>query len=73
MVSSDLGAENTHPDHPHASQFLICDDCGEVTEFEDASVAESLRAAGQARGFRNKGPIVEVLGTCARCDAKPDE
>ncbi len=63
----------THPDHPHASQFLICDDCGEVTEVEDASVAESLRAAGQARGFRTKRPIVEVLGTCAQCDTKPDE
>jgi Fur family zinc uptake transcriptional regulator len=60
----------THPDHPHASQFLICDDCGEVTEVEDASVADSLRAAGQARGFRTKRPIVEVLGTCAQCDAK---
>lgn len=62
-----------HPDHPHASQFLICDDCGEVTEVEDASVAESLRAAGQARGFRTKRPIVEVLGTCARCNAKRDK
>ena len=63
----------THPDHPHASQFLICDGCGEVTEVEDASVAESLRAAGQARGFRTKRPIVEVLGTCAQCNAKQDK
>jgi len=62
----------THPDHPHASQFLICDDCGEVTEVNDASVAESLWAAGKACGFRTKRPIVEVLGTCAQCDAKRD-
>jgi len=62
----------THPDHPHASQFLICEDCGEVTEVEDVSVAESLRTSGQAIGFRTKRPIVEVLGTCARCDAKQD-
>jgi Fur family zinc uptake transcriptional regulator len=62
-----------HPDHPHASQFLICDHCGEVTEVEDASVAESLQAAGRARGFLTKRPIVEVIGTCARCDAKRDE
>jgi len=61
----------THPDHPHSSQFLICDACGEVTEIEDTSVAESLRAAGQALGFRSKRPIVEVLGTCAQCSAKP--
>jgi len=62
-----------HPDHRHASQFLICDACGEVAEVEDAGVAESLRAAGQARGFRAKRPIVEVLGTCARCSAKRDQ
>lgn len=61
-----------HPDHPHASQFLICDDCGEVTEVEDAKVAQSLKAAGRAIGFRTKRPVVELLGTCAQCAAKRD-
>ncbi len=60
----------THPDHPHASQFLICDDCGEVAEVEDTSVAKSLKAAGKALGFRTKRPVVELLGTCAQCTAK---
>lgn len=63
----------THPDHPHASQFLICDDCGEVAEVEDPSVAESLKAAGNAIGFRARRPVVEVRGTCAQCAAKDDE
>lgn len=62
-----------HPDHPHASQFLICDDCGEVTEVEDPSVAKSLKAAGKAIGFRTKRPVVELLGICAQCVAKRDE
>jgi Fur family zinc uptake transcriptional regulator len=62
-----------HPDHPHASQFLICDDCGEVAEVEDSSVAKSLKAAGKAIGFRAKRPVVEVLGTCAECAAKHDD
>lgn len=62
-----------HPDHPHASQFLICDYCGEVAEVEDPSVAESLRAAGQAIGFRTKRPVVELLGICAECVAKQDD
>ncbi len=48
----------THPEHPHASQFLICDDCGEVSEVEDPSVAKSLKAAGKAIGFRTKLPVV---------------
>jgi Fur family zinc uptake transcriptional regulator len=62
----------THPDHPHASQFLICDDCGEVAEVEDASLAESLKEMGEAIGFRTKRPIIEVMGTCAQCNAKRD-
>ena len=60
----------THPEHPHASQFLICDACGEVAEVEDTSVAKSLKAAGKAQGFRTKRPIVELLGTCAQCASK---
>ena len=63
----------THPEHPHASQFLICDDCGEVAEVEDSSVAQSLKAASNAIGFRTKRPVVELLGTCAQCSAKRDK
>ena len=62
-----------HPDHPHASQFLICDDCGEFAEVEDPSVAKSLKAASGAIGFRTKRPVVELLGTCAQCTAKGDK
>ena len=60
----------THPEHPHSSQFLICANCGEVAEMEDPSIAESLRAAGRAVGFRTNRPVVELLGTCAQCSAK---
>lgn len=62
----------THPEHPHASQFLICGDCGEVAEVEDPSVISSLKAAGKSVGFRIKRPVVELLGTCAQCAAKHD-
>jgi len=62
-----------HPEHPHASQFLICGDCGEVAELEDPGVAKSLNAAGKALGFRTKRPVVELLGTCAECASKREE
>ena len=62
-----------HPDHPHASQFLICDDCGEVAEVEDPSVAMSLKAAGNEIGFRTRRPVVELLGTCAQCVSERDD
>ena len=60
----------THPEHPHASQFLICGECGEVAEMEDPSIAKSLQAAGMAVGFHTKRPLVELLGICAKCAEK---
>ena len=44
-----------------------------IAEVEDSSVVESLKAAGKTIGFLTKRPIVEVLGTCAQCNAKRDE
>jgi Fur family zinc uptake transcriptional regulator len=63
----------THPDHPHASQFLICDRCGEVAEVEDPGVVKRLKEAGKAVGFHARRPVVEVLGTCAHCSGKRRE
>ncbi len=56
-----------HPDHPHASQFLICNECGEVTELEDEAIADSLGEAAAASGFKPARRVVEVTGTCADC------
>jgi Fur family zinc uptake transcriptional regulator len=60
----------THPEHPHASQFLICDDCGGVTELEDKSIAGSLASVAAESGFRPSRPVVEVIGTCSVCATK---
>jgi len=56
-----------HPDHPHSSQFLICAECGEVQELEDAAVAQTLGSAAAETGFQARRPVVEVIGTCAGC------
>lgn len=58
-----------HPDHPHHSQFLICEDCGEVDELHSPLVRDSLDDAAKARGFAPKHSTVELLGRCARCQA----
>lgn len=60
----------SHPDHPHASQFLICADCGDVAELEDPAVSSSLQAACDAAGFETQRPLIELLGTCADCSRK---
>ncbi len=60
----------THPEHPHASQFLICSGCGCVAELEDAAIAGSLQSAAEETGFQPSRPVVEVLGTCSDCSDK---
>jgi Fur family zinc uptake transcriptional regulator len=59
-----------HPEHPHSSQFLICNACGEVTEIEDEAIARSLGSAARLSGFQPQRRVVEVLGTCAGCAQK---
>lgn len=61
----------THPDHPHASQFLICSQCGSVDEIEDEAINASLQRAEQNTGFQMRRPVIELLGTCADCSTKP--
>jgi len=57
----------THPEHPHACQFLICHDCGRVEEAESTAVAGSLRSLAEGIGFHPRRSVVEVIGTCSRC------
>ena len=57
----------THPDHKHTSQFLICNDCGDVSEIENKAIEKSLHSAEQAAGFKTSHPVIELLGTCSQC------
>jgi Fur family zinc uptake transcriptional regulator len=54
---------------PHPVQFLICGQCGGVTEIEDAAAAAALEDAAERQGFHPRSSIVEVEGTCASCFA----
>lgn len=59
-----------HPDHPHASQFLICRDCGEVRELESRSVDRTLGSAIRECGFKADSRVIEVTGRCLRCSQR---
>jgi Fur family transcriptional regulator, zinc uptake regulator len=55
-------------DHDHAdAQFLICHQCGTVTEIEDHGVSAALAAAAAARGFTPERAMIELDGLCATC------
>lgn len=57
----------SHPEHPHASQFLICTDCGDVREMDSEALGQSLQSAQDAVGFTPKRQVIELLGTCRQC------
>ncbi len=62
-----------HPEQPHAGQFLICNQCGDVTELEDRSISDSLGDAARASGFQLEQRVVELSGTCADCAQEGQE
>jgi Fur family transcriptional regulator, zinc uptake regulator len=54
-------------EHHHAAQFLICRQCGRVTEMENAPVQAAITAAAADEGFVVAKATVEVDGTCSVC------
>jgi len=53
--------------HEHPAQFLICGQCGTVTEIEDEAAANALEHAAERKGFHPRSTVVEIEGTCAAC------
>jgi Fur family transcriptional regulator, zinc uptake regulator len=56
-----------HPDHPHAVQFLICRECGNVVEAEDKRIAAATDSLGHRLGFAVDQKTVELTGICSAC------
>jgi Fur family zinc uptake transcriptional regulator len=55
-------------DHHHeGSQFMICDDCGTVTEAHLCHLPSTLEAKTRAEGFHLSRWNVELHGTCKAC------
>jgi Fur family transcriptional regulator, zinc uptake regulator len=54
-------------EHPHESQFMICDDCGATEELRDEDIVQSLRRLGEGRGFAVERQIIEARGLCPAC------
>jgi Fur family zinc uptake transcriptional regulator len=54
-------------EHPHQSQFMICEDCGATEEIRDEAIVQSLRRLGEGRGFAVERQVVEARGLCPAC------
>lgn len=58
-------------EHPHESQFMICEDCGATEEIRDDEIVRTLRRLGEGRGFAVERQIIEARGLCPACRPAP--
>ena len=57
----------SHPDHPHACVFFICDRCGSSAEVENPAIEYMCDRDAEALGFHIGKRVVELQGMCATC------
>ena len=69
IESANAYMANSHPGCRHDCIFLICDNCGQATHFDDDAITGSLREAGKRNGFADVRPVVELRGLCDACAA----
>lgn len=55
------------PDASHEGQFLICNGCGDVSEFEAPAIRSAIAGQAADLGFAVRRQTVEVRGVCRRC------
>ncbi len=67
VESANAYIANAHPGCLHDCIFLVCSSCGEATHVDDDALTGQVRSVAQASGFSPERPVIEVLGTCAKC------
>lgn len=53
--------------------YLVCSDCGAVTEFENSTVEQRQVEIAQSLGFVIESLKIELRGICSRCLSEPDQ
>ncbi len=69
VESANAYIANAHPGCHHDCIFLVCRNCREATHVDDDAVTGNVRAVAEHQGFRAERPVIEILGTCAKCVA----
>ena len=57
------------PSEPHRAQFMICDDCGEVSEMDQPAIRRAVSRGAADAGFTVKRHTIELHGLCPACNA----
>ncbi|ALR20734.1 MULTISPECIES: Fur family transcriptional regulator [Sphingobium] len=69
VESANAYIANAHPGCHHDCIFLVCRNCHQATHVDDDRVTGDVRAVAEHEGFRPERPVIEILGTCAKCAA----
>jgi Fur family zinc uptake transcriptional regulator len=67
VESQNAYIANAHPGCLHDCIFLVCRSCGETTHVDNDAVTGQVRGVAASEGFKADRPVIEVLGTCAKC------
>jgi len=68
VESENAYVANAHPECLHDCIFLICDSCGEAVHIDDDRLSDGIREAAGKAGFSASRPVIEVRGTCGKCE-----
>ncbi len=60
-----------HPEQPHESSFLICEQCRTTVELDNAVINTAIAQAADTSGFLVNHSNIELTGLCPNC-RKPD-
>lgn len=55
------------PDGKHTATFLMCQQCGDVQEFSDNQLNNTLADISKQSGFLLKSSVIELSGICPSC------
>tara|TARA_B100000965_G_scaffold364845_1_gene348799 strand:- start:174 stop:656 length:483 start_codon:yes stop_codon:yes gene_type:complete len=55
------------PEDAHQGQFFICQDCNNVSEFNDHEISDLVESKMKSNGFSVTHQIFEVTGHCNNC------
>lgn len=72
-INAYMTCTHAHHDHHHphgVAAFAICNNCGQVSEFEDSAIEARLDDWTRNHGFKPVRSSIELRGLCAVCQGE---
>jgi Fur family transcriptional regulator, zinc uptake regulator len=69
LASQNAYVATVQGDSHENSAFLICEDCGDVSEATSPEFADTVSDLLSQKGFRPRAKVLEITGRCAHCQS----